>query len=171
MLFLARAKISFFAVASTRRLLARRGLMPGPYFGPGRSSCGAAGIAGGCDGFTLIEALLALTMTAVVLSSIASLMATNIRGSGRIGQHLELVAALREIHAQLPDRARLANGTLTGEKAGHAWSVDITPFESRITNPRAAEIWTPQRVVIKVRSSSGAVMDLETVRLRRRNDR
>jgi general secretion pathway protein I len=119
----------------------------------------------------LIEALLALAITAVVLTSIASLMASNIRGSGRIGQHLELIEALREIHAELPDRTRLVNGNLSGEKAGHMWSIDISPFDLRISNPRAAEFWTPQRMIIKVRSSSGAVVDLETVRLRRKSDR
>jgi general secretion pathway protein I len=171
MLFLARAEVFFIAVESARRLLARRHLMESRNSAAGGSSGDAALICGACAGFTLIEALLALTVTAVVLTSIASLMATNIRGSGRIGQHLELIAALREIHAELPDRSRLANGVLAGEKAGHSWTIEISPFESRISNPRAAETWTPQMVVIKVRSMSGAVVDLETVRLRRRIDR
>ncbi|WP_139223687.1 type IV pilus modification PilV family protein [Methylocapsa palsarum] len=156
------------AVEAARRWFARSCLSAGR-FGSARMSYSAAN-ARECGGFTLIEALMALAITAVVLTSIASLMATNIRGSGRIGQHLELIEALREIHAELPDRAKLANGSLSGEKAGRLWSIDVSSFDARFGNPRPGEIWTPQKVVINVRSPSGAVVELETVRLRRRNE-
>lgn len=171
MLFLSIPESLVLVVASARRSLARSGFFARRCSGSGRGYGEAAPDSSACAGFTLIEVLLALAIVAVVLTSIASLMASNIRGSGRIGQHLELIEALREIHAELPDRVKLANGSLTGEKAGHLWSMDISPFDSRFSNPRAAEFWTPQLVVIKVRSSSGAVVELETVRLRRRSDR
>ena len=145
-------------------------------------------------GFTLIEALVALAVAAVSLAAIGLLMAGNIRGSGRIEQHLGLVETLRAVEAGLPDRASLSAGTLSGEMHGQAWSVAIAPFnleEPRVLetktvvvegqsqpvavlelpgdpNPRAAHFWIPQTIVIKVQSPSGAVLQLETIRLAKR---
>jgi general secretion pathway protein I len=119
-------------------------------------------------GFTLIEALVALAVAAVSLAAIGLLVAGNIRGSGRIEQHLGLVETLRAVEAGLPDRTSLSAGTLPGEMHDQAWSVDIAPFPGNFVNPRAAQFWTPQTIVIKVQSPSGAVLQLETIRLARR---
>jgi general secretion pathway protein I len=139
-------------------------------------------------GFTLIEALVALAVAAVSLAAIGLLVAGNIRGSGRIEQHLGLVETLREVETGLPDRTSLSAGTLSGEMHGQAWSVDTAPFnleEPRVletkpivvegvaeipgdVNPRAGRVWTPQTLVIKVQSPSGAVLQVETIRLGRR---
>ena len=119
-------------------------------------------------GFTLIEALVALAVAAVSLAAIGLLVAGNIRGSSRIEQHLGLVETLRAVEAGLPDRASLPAGTLSGEMHDQAWSVDIAPFPGDFVNPRAAQLWTPQTIVIKVQSPSGAVLQVETIRLGRR---
>ncbi len=119
-------------------------------------------------GFTLIEALVALAVAAVSLAAIGLLMAGNIRGSGRIEQHLGLVETLRAVETGLPDRTSLSTGTLSGEMHGQAWSVDSVPYLGDFVNPRAAQFWTPQTIVVKVQSPSGAVLQLETIRLGRR---
>jgi general secretion pathway protein I len=119
-------------------------------------------------GFTLIEALVALAVAAVSLAAIGLLMAGNIRGSGRIEQHLGLVETLRAVETGLPDRTSLSTGTLSGEMHDQAWSVDIAPFPGDFINPRAAPFWTPQIIVIKALSPSGAALQLETIRLARR---
>jgi general secretion pathway protein I len=119
-------------------------------------------------GFTLIEALVALAAAAISLSAIGALVAGNIRGSGRIEQHIGLVETLRAVETGLPDRISLSTGTLSGEMHGQVWSVDIAPFPGDFVNPRAAQVWTPQRIVIEVQSPSGAVLQLETIRLAKR---
>lgn len=119
-------------------------------------------------GFTLIEALVALAVTAVSLAAIGALMAGNLRGSGRIEQHLGLVETLRAVETGLPDRASLSTGTLSGEMHDQAWTVDIAPFPGDFVNPRAAQFWIPQIIVIKVVSPSGAALQVETIRLGRR---
>jgi general secretion pathway protein I len=119
-------------------------------------------------GFTLIEALVALAVTAISLTAIAALMAGNIRGAGRIAHHLQLSATLRAVEAALPNRATLTTGNLTGEMHGQAWSVDVTPLPKDSDNPRAAALWTPQDIVITVQSASGGQLQLETVRLTKR---
>ncbi|MGH6935610.1 MAG: PulJ/GspJ family protein [Methylocella sp.] len=119
-------------------------------------------------GFTLIEALVALAVTAISVTAIGSLIAANVRGSSRIEQHLALVETLRAVETALPDRMNLSTGTLSGEMHGQVWSVDIAPFPGEFLNPRAAQIWTPQAIVVKVQSPPGAVLQLETIRLARR---
>jgi general secretion pathway protein I len=119
-------------------------------------------------GFTLIEALVALAVAAISLAAIGLLMAGNIRGSGRIEQHLGIVETLRAVETGLPDRTSLSAGTLSGEMHDQAWSVDIAPFPGDFVNPRAAQFWTPQTIVIKVQSPSGAALQIETIRLGRR---
>ena len=132
-----------------------------PFERPGRDPDASAG-------FTLIEALVALAVAAVGLAAIGLLMAANIRGSGRIVQHLGLVETLRAVETALPDRTSLSTGNLSDEMHGQAWSVDIAPFPGDFVNPRAAQLWTPQTIVIKVQSPAGAVLQLETIRLGRR---
>jgi general secretion pathway protein I len=117
-------------------------------------------------GFTLIEALVALAVAAVSLAATSLLMAGNIRGSGRIEQHLGLVATLRAVETGLPDRVSLSTGTLSGDMHGQTWSVDVAPFPGDFVNPRTA--WTPQTIVIKVEAPSGAALRLDTIRLGRR---
>lgn len=130
-----------------------------------------AGRSDASAGFTLIEALVSLAVVAVCLSAIGALVATNIRASGKIDQHLGLVETLRAVETGLPDRISLLPGNLSGEMAGNAWSVDAWPLPVDDLNPRAAEFWTPQTIVLSVRAPSGPVVRIETIRLRRRNDR
>jgi general secretion pathway protein I len=116
-------------------------------------------------GFTLIEILVTLAVAAICLAAIGSLMAGNIRGSGRIIEHIALVETMREVETGLPDRGGLSTGTLSGDMNGLAWSLDSAPFTGDFGNPRAARIWAPQTVSVTVQSPSGAVLRLETVRL------
>ncbi|MCI0467186.1 MAG: prepilin-type N-terminal cleavage/methylation domain-containing protein [Beijerinckiaceae bacterium] len=125
-------------------------------------------IAGESAGFTLIEALVALAVAAACLTSIALLMAGNIRGPARITQHLSLAASLRTVETGLANRTALTAGNLAGEMYGLAWSVAVTPLPTDINNPRAAALWSPQSIVITVQSPSGGLLQLETIRLARR---
>jgi general secretion pathway protein I len=127
----------------------------------------AAGNSGDA-GFTLIEALVAVAVTAVSLTAIAALMGGNIRGAGKIAHHLWLSATLRAVDAALPNRSGLGIGNLTGEMHGQAWSVEITPFPADSVNLRAAALWTPQEIVITVQSATGGQIRLETIRLTKR---
>ena len=118
-------------------------------------------------GFTLIEALVAVAVAVISLSAIASLIAGNIRGAGRIAQHLSLSATLRAVEAALPERASLGVDNLAGDMHGEAWTVDVVPFPNDAVNPRAG-LWTPQEIVIAVQSPSGGELRLETIRLTKR---
>jgi general secretion pathway protein I len=122
----------------------------------------------GAAGFTLVEVLVALAIVAVSLTAIGSLMATTVRGTRLIDEHLTLVETARAIEAGLPDRAGLKFGSLTGERGGYRWRVDVLPFRARFVEAQPASPWIAQAVVITVQSPDGPVLRLNTVRLRAR---
>jgi general secretion pathway protein I len=118
-------------------------------------------------GFTLIEVLVALTVVAVTLSAIGSLVAVTIRGARSVGGHLALVESTRGIMTGLPNRENLTFGNFSGEAGGHRWRVDVLPFNADFVDPDKS-IWIPQTVVVRVQSPAGTILQLNTVRLRRK---
>ena len=119
-------------------------------------------------GFTLVEVLVALAVLAVALPVIGSLVATTVRGAHTIDNRIMLVETARAVETALPDRAQLAVGNLSGELADHRWRVDVLPFIAPNVDQRQVTPWVPQWVVIRVQSPAGAMVQIETVRLRRR---
>jgi general secretion pathway protein I len=120
----------------------------------------------GTEGFTLIEVLVALTVVAVTLSAIGSLVAVTIRGARSVGGHLALTETARAIMTGLPERGDLAPGSFSGEAASHRWRVDVLPFYADFVDPQKTD-WVPQTIVVRVQSPSGPILQINTVRLRR----
>jgi len=118
-------------------------------------------------GFTLIEVLVALAVVAVSLSAIGALIAVTVRGARAVGGQLALVETARGILTGLPDRGDLAPGNMSGESAGYRWRVDVLPFYADFVDPDSGN-WLPQTVVVRVQSPTGQILQLNTVRLRRR---
>jgi general secretion pathway protein I len=125
---------------------------------------------GGQAGFTLIEVLVALAVVAVSLAAIGSLMATTVRGMRSLDTRLALIETARAIETSLPDRDQLKVGSLTGELADHRWRVDVLPFLTGNSASQTANPWIPQTVIIRVQSPTGSIIQIDTVRLRRRPD-
>ena len=123
------------------------------------------------EGFTLLEALVALSIVAAVLSSIGALIATNVRGTRSIEAHLTRLETARSIMTALPDRARLVLGTMSGETEGHPWRVDVAPLATSNQRVETSNPWQPLAVAVTVRAPSGAAMQITTVRLQRRDGR
>jgi general secretion pathway protein I len=121
-------------------------------------------------GFTLIEVVVALALIAVALTAIGSLIATTIRGTRSLDEHLSLAETTRAIEAALPSRDQLAVGSTSGEMAGHRWRIDVLPFRASFVDPRLPTPWMPQTVVITVRAPDGPTLQINTVRLQRRVD-
>jgi general secretion pathway protein I len=119
-------------------------------------------------GFTLIEVVVALALIAVGLTAIGSLIATTIRGTRALDQHLSLAETARAVEAALPNRDNLPVESASGEMAGHRWRIDVLPFRASFVNPQLPSPWMPQTVVITVRAPDGPVLQIHTVRLKRR---
>lgn len=118
-------------------------------------------------GFTLIEVLVALAVVAISLAAIGSVIAVTTRGARAVGLHLTLVETARMILTGLPDRDQLVPGSLSGESAGHRWRVDVLPFYADFVDPEQSN-YVPQTVVVRVQSPAGKVLQVNTVRLRRK---
>ena len=124
----------------------------------------------GDSGFTVIEAVIALGLVAVMLASIGSLVATNALGVRNLGQHIALVETLRLVATGLPRAGEPLPEQLDGQIAGYRWQMRVSPFLDR--DMLVAESrFVPARIELRVRSSSGAMMTLETVRLQSRDPR
>ena len=120
-------------------------------------------------GFTIIEALIALVVVAVSIVAIGSVMSTNARGVRALESHVALLQSAQTVFVTaIPLRKELAPGTLSGQLRDFRWQVDIGPVGSDWVVEGADVAWIPELVKIRVRSPSGATVDLETVRLMHR---
>jgi general secretion pathway protein I len=120
-------------------------------------------------GFTIIEVLIALALVAVSLVAIGSLMATNARGVRTLEQHVALLQTARTVMtAAIPPRAELRSGAVSGQTDDYRWTIDVSPLGGGWTVPDADVPWVPELVRVRVRSPTGAVSDIRTVRLMQR---
>lgn len=116
-------------------------------------------------GFTLIEALAALAVMGAGLAAIGSLASSSMHAGLYAERHLAEIETARKIIAGMPSREALPVGRLTGALDAHDWRIDST-----LIGPPAVvgdALWTPQRIEVSVRSPSGAMLKIETIRLRR----
>ena len=117
-------------------------------------------------GFTIIEALIALAVVAVAIVAIGSVMSTNVRGVRSLEQHVTRMEAVRSVlAADVPSRAEIGFGTWSGRTDDHQWRIDVGPMGDEYSSTNEGAAWIPALVRIQVRSPSGAVTDLRTVRL------
>jgi general secretion pathway protein I len=115
-------------------------------------------------GFTLIEALVALAIIAVVLGTIGSVIATTAKGTRSIDQRLALSGTAETLLADLPARGLLKPGRQSGELAGSRWRVDVTPMNVAGGNP-ATDRFVPMAVNLRLQRADGAAIQITTVKL------
>ena len=117
-------------------------------------------------GFTIIEVLIALAVVAISIVAIGSVMSTNVRGVRTLEQHVTLMQTARAVMAgEVPPRSDISFGTLSGKTNGEQWRIAVGPMDGEWSAAGDKAAWTPALVRIQVRSPSGAVMDVRTVRL------
>lgn len=119
-------------------------------------------------GFTLVEALAALTVMAIAMTAIGALANSSMHASLYVGRHLAEIETARKIMAGMPSRSDLTAESLTGILDNHQWRIDSAPFANALVPPGAPVLWEPQRIALRVLSPSGAVVEIDTIRLRKR---
>ena len=129
-----------------------------------RRSCSSAADRGE-RGFTLIEALVALAIVAVVLSSIGAVIGTTVKGTRSIEQRLALTGAAETLLAQLPARNLLKPGTQSGELAGHRWRIDVVPLNLAAQEETPTNRFVPLAVSLRMQVPRGPAIQITTVRL------
>jgi general secretion pathway protein I len=117
------------------------------------------------SGFTLIEALAALAVMGAGLAAIGSLASSSLHAGLYAERHLAEIETARKIIAGMPSREALPVGRVTGALAAHDWRID----SALIGAPAAVgdALWTPQQIEVSVQSPSGAMLIIDTIRLRR----
>lgn len=115
-------------------------------------------------GFTLIEALVALAIIAVVLGTIGSVIATTVKGTRSIDQHLALAGTAETLLADLPARSLLKPGRQSGQLAGSRWRVDVAPMNVAGGNP-ATDRFVPLAVNLRLQRADGSAIQIATVKL------
>src|ERR1700761_6568688 len=117
-------------------------------------------------GFTVLEVLIALALIAVAVVAIGSVMSTNTRGVRSLEQHVALMQTTRGVMAGgIPARAELQPGVSSGQSGDYHWTVEVAPLGGGWTVPDADVPWIPELVRVRVKSPTGAVSDIRTVRL------
>lgn len=120
-------------------------------------------------GFTIIEALVALAIVAVSVVAIGALMGSNARGARQLERHVALVqAAYNAMWLGFPARSVPITAPLSGQSMEAVWRADAEPFAIDFGAPTGEVLWVPQKVRLQVKSASGAMIGLETIRLFRR---
>jgi general secretion pathway protein I len=119
-------------------------------------------------GFTLVEALAALTIMMISMAAIAALANSSMRSSLHVERHLAEIETARKIIAGLPSRKDLAEGSLTGALDNHQWRLDTAPFANALTQENAPVAWEPERLALRVLSPTGAIIEIDTIRLEKR---
>ncbi len=89
-------------------------------------------------GFTLLEALVALTILTAATASLMMLIATNRRAQSDAQDDLSAALHVRTILARIGRDLPLEAGTQSGAfEDGYVWSVLITPFKDESGSPLA----------------------------------
>src|SRR5690242_15948170 len=99
------------------------------------------------------------------LAAIGALGSTSLRADLYTGRHLAAIETARKVMAGMPSRQALPVGRLTGVIDAHDWRIDST----LIGAPAVVgdTLWIPQRIEVSIRSQSGAMVKVDTIRLRR----
>ena len=119
----------------------------------------------GDAGFTLIEALAALSVIGAGLAAVGSLANANLRATLHSEQHLAGIESARKVITGLPGRDALPFGHLTGALDAQAWRIDSTPVAG--SPETSGTSWAPQNISLSLRSSTGATVQVDMIRLRR----
>jgi general secretion pathway protein I len=120
-------------------------------------------------GFTIIEALVALAVVTISVAAIGSLMGAASRGTRQLEQHVAMVqAAYNALWSSFPPRSVPLSSGLSGRSMEAVWRADAEPFAIDLGAPTGEVPWVPQKIRLRVQSASGAMIDLETIRLFKR---
>jgi general secretion pathway protein I len=119
----------------------------------------------GIAAFTLLEALAALAVMGAGLAAIGALANSNLRAGLYVERHLAEIETARKIIAGMPGRDALPFGRMSGSLDGHAWRIDSSLLA--VAGAGGGASWAPQGIALIVRAPSGALLEIDTIRLRR----
>lgn len=142
----------------------------------------------GNGGFTLVETLVAFTVMAILLSVLFRGVVTMRSGSVAFDRRTHEELAARSVWDDAIANRELPNGTTSGLRDGHRWTLKAKPFDvspqlgvatdtglTRLPDSNgealaaapatdAGPVWIPQRLIVRV-EMEGRPVEIETIRL------
>ncbi|WP_315721965.1 MULTISPECIES: prepilin-type N-terminal cleavage/methylation domain-containing protein [unclassified Bradyrhizobium] len=117
-------------------------------------------------GFTLIEVLVALAVVSVSIIAIGAVVSRNAASVRKLEQHVTLVTDMRlALATMLADRSRLQPGSIDRRSGSGAVALLARPLGGDWNEPAGQTGWIPEAVTLRIKTGSGAVADVQTVRL------
>jgi prepilin-type N-terminal cleavage/methylation domain-containing protein len=114
-------------------------------------------------GFTLLEALVALTLLVVFASAVGPHLSQARRIMANAEGRVAAQVLLRSLINAPFDRSSLASASQEGETSGLRWRVDTEP--EAVVRRQVQSNWLTYRVVASVTWAPGQVIMAETIRL------
>ena len=114
-------------------------------------------------GFTLLEALVALTLLVVFASAVGPHLSQARRIMANAEGRVAAQVLLRSLINAPFDRSSLASASQEGETSGLRWRVDTEP--AAVVRRQAQSNWLTYRVAASVTWAPGQVIMAETIRL------
>jgi type II secretory pathway pseudopilin PulG len=117
------------------------------------------------SGFTLLEALVALTLLLAFVSVLVPYLFHARRIMDNSEQRIAAQILLRTLLSAPFDRSHLANVVRAGELNGLHWRIVAKPMPAEDAPPRNPQSWTAYRIAASVSWGIGQSVTAETVRL------
>lgn len=116
-------------------------------------------------GFTLLEAMVALILLALVLVPAYRLLTAGSRAAGAVDRHAMAQAIAEAQLDALSAESRLVPGAYPGNAGGYHWVLSVEPRRDGPFDGAAARGMAAYRVTVTVADDAGPVLDLTTTRL------
>jgi prepilin-type N-terminal cleavage/methylation domain-containing protein len=117
-------------------------------------------------GFTLIEALVAIVVLALSLTTLLSAYRSGLQGAGAVDDHLRARLLAQSVLAEWTQYRAVQPGRFQGRVDGFTWTVSIAPFHAAGgTRQQPSEPWKLHTLTVAVSWSHGRRIEIDTLRL------
>src|SRR5262245_12717612 len=121
---------------------------------------------GAQQGFTLIEALVAIVVLALSLSALLSTHNTALRGATAVDEHLQARLLAQSLLAQW-SQSRRPQAPSKGQNGRFGWAASSAPFAGTGAPPQQSGDWALHQVTVTVTWAANRQIRLSTLRLLR----
>lgn len=116
-------------------------------------------------GFTLLEALCALTVMSVALVALLQSFNGGMRGIARLDKELTARVLAKSLLAEMRGAREAQVESRTGLAHGQTWSVEIAPATEEWARPAPGDRWRLYQVDISVRWAPAGRLELRSYKL------
>lgn len=117
-------------------------------------------------GFTLLEALIAITILALSLSALLSLYNTGLRGVAAIDGNMRARLLAQSVMAEMSHERALKSGKAQGRSDQFTWTLTVAPYEEPEPGQQRSP-WALHHLVVTVSWPHGRQIELQTLRMLR----